>query len=80
LTRIFVESCVDFEVAHLSVLMVWRLPYPEIPTLRVSRTALLKVKVQIHMIASNHVRTSTGQEMRDVTLLTKACIAVVQEY
>ena len=32
LTQIFVESCVDFEVAHLSVLMVWRLPYPEIPT------------------------------------------------
>jgi len=29
----FVESCVDFEVAHLSVLMVQRLPYPEIPTL-----------------------------------------------
>jgi len=24
---------VDFEVAHLSVLMVWRLPYPEVPTL-----------------------------------------------
>jgi len=33
LTQTFVESCVDFEVAHLSVLMVWRLPYPEIPTL-----------------------------------------------
>jgi len=33
LTQFFVESCVDFEVAHLSVLMVWRLPYPEIPTL-----------------------------------------------
>jgi len=33
LTQIFVESCVDFEVAHLSVLMVWRLPYPEVPTL-----------------------------------------------
>jgi len=32
-TQIFVESCVDFEVAHLSILMVWRLPYPEIPTL-----------------------------------------------
>jgi len=25
--------CVDFEVAHLSVLMVRRLSYPEIPTL-----------------------------------------------
>jgi len=33
LTQIFVESCVDFEVAHLSVLMVRRLAYPEIPTL-----------------------------------------------
>jgi len=33
LTQTFVESCVDFEVAHLSVLMVRRLPYPEIPTL-----------------------------------------------
>ena len=34
LTQTFVESCVDFEVAHLSVLMVWRLAYPEIPTLK----------------------------------------------
>ena len=34
LTQIFVGSCVDFEVAHLSILMVRRLPYPEIPTLR----------------------------------------------
>ena len=33
MTQIFVESCVDFEVAHFSVLMVWRLPYPEVPTL-----------------------------------------------
>ena len=33
LTQTFVESCVDFEGAHLSILMVWRLPYPEIPTL-----------------------------------------------
>jgi len=33
LTQTFVESCVDFEVAHLSVLMVQRLSYPEIPTL-----------------------------------------------
>jgi len=33
LTQFFVESCVDFEVAHLSVFMVWRLPYPEVPTL-----------------------------------------------
>ena len=28
----FIESCVDFEVAHLSVLRIWRLQYPEIPT------------------------------------------------
>ena len=27
LIQTIVESCVDFEVAHLSVLMVWRLPY-----------------------------------------------------
>ena len=33
MTQTFVESCVDFEVAHLSVLMVRRLPYPEIPSL-----------------------------------------------
>jgi len=33
LTQVFVESGVDFEVAHLSVFMVWRLPYPEVPTL-----------------------------------------------
>ena len=33
MTQIFVESCVDFEVAHLSVFMVWRLPYPKVPTL-----------------------------------------------
>ena len=33
LTQTSVESCVDFEVAHLSVLMVWRLAYLEIPTL-----------------------------------------------
>jgi len=32
LTQTFVESCVDFEVAHLSVLMVRRLAYLEIPT------------------------------------------------
>jgi len=31
LTQTFVESCVDFELAHLSVLMVRRLAYPEIP-------------------------------------------------
>jgi len=36
LTQIFVESCVDFEVAHLSVFMVWRLPYLEAPSLRQS--------------------------------------------
>ena len=35
LTQIFVESCLDFEVAHLSVLMVRRLAYAEIPTLTV---------------------------------------------
>ena len=27
LTQTFVESCVDFEVAHLSILMLQRLPY-----------------------------------------------------
>jgi len=35
LTQPFVESYVDFEVVHLSVVMVWRLPYLEIPTLMV---------------------------------------------
>ena len=33
LTQTFVESRVDVEVAHLSVLMVQRLLYPQIPTL-----------------------------------------------
>ena len=33
LIQTFVESCVDFEVAHLSVFMVRRLAYLEIPTL-----------------------------------------------
>ena len=33
MTQTFVESRVDFEATHLSILMVWRLPYPEIPTL-----------------------------------------------
>jgi len=33
LTQTFVESCADFEVAHLSEFMVQRLPYPETPTL-----------------------------------------------
>ena len=32
MTQTFVESCVDLG-AHLFILMVWRLPYPEIPTL-----------------------------------------------
>jgi len=34
LIQVFVGSCVDFEVAHLSVLMVQRLAYLEIPTLK----------------------------------------------
>ena len=38
LTQTFVESCVDFEVVHLSILMVQRLAYPEIPTLRTGTT------------------------------------------
>jgi len=33
LTQTFVESCVDFEVAHLSILKVWRWPYAKILTL-----------------------------------------------
>ena len=33
LTQTFAETCVHFEVARLSILMVWRLPYLEIPTL-----------------------------------------------
>ena len=33
LGQTFIESCVDFEVAHLSVLMIRRLPYLEVPTL-----------------------------------------------
>jgi len=33
LTQTFVESCVDFEVANLSILLVQRLPHLEIPTL-----------------------------------------------
>ena len=45
LTQIFAESCVDFEVAHLSVLMVWRLPYPEVPTLIILWTIADRVHV-----------------------------------
>ena len=37
LTQPFVESCVDIEVAHLSILMIRRLPYPEIPTLSIQK-------------------------------------------
>ena len=33
LTQSFVEGYVDFEVAHSSILVVQRLPHPEIPTL-----------------------------------------------
>ena len=36
LTQTVVESCVDLEVALLSVLMVQRLPHPEIPVLNSS--------------------------------------------
>ena len=42
LTQIFVESCVDFEVAHLSVFMVRGLPYPEIPTLIGTRNLVVE--------------------------------------
>ena len=42
LTQTFVESCVDFEGAHLSILMVWRLPYPEIPTLGLKSFLVLR--------------------------------------
>jgi len=38
LTQTFVERCVDFGVAHLSVFMGWRLLYPEIPTLNMHVT------------------------------------------
>jgi len=31
LTQTFVESCVDFEVAYLSVLLFWRLPHRRFP-------------------------------------------------
>jgi len=48
-TQIFVESCVDFEVVHLSVIMVWRLPYPEIPTLIVK----LKSKLVDYCVINN---------------------------
>ena len=52
MTQIFVVSCVDFEVAHLSVLMVWRLPHPEIPTLtRVKDTLPIgKQSNEVHRI------------------------------
>jgi len=36
LTQTFVESCVDFKVAYLSILMVQRMAYPEISTLEMS--------------------------------------------
>jgi len=38
--QIFAESCVDFEVAHLSILMVWRLPkWRFLPQVKSSETA-----------------------------------------
>jgi len=52
LTQIFVESCVDFEVAHyLSVFIVWRLPYPEVPTLSSHFTELYML-MELHTYRS----------------------------
>ena len=51
----FVESCLDFEVAHLSVLMVQRLPYPEIPTLR-SDCSHSYWRLDFHISISQHTR------------------------
>ena len=44
LTLSFVESCVDFEVAYLSVLMIWRLPH-RIPTLKRGSTVVIDTGV-----------------------------------
>jgi len=55
LTQILVESCVDFEVAHLSVFMVWRLPYPEVPTLSCGKADLSRARFSLvdwkHVVA-----------------------------
>ena len=40
MTPTFVRSWVDFDLAHLSVFMVWRLPYLEIPALTELRLEL----------------------------------------
>ena len=61
LTQPFVESCVDFEVAHLSVVMVWRLPYPEIPTLSACAQALVLAvrNYSIPELLQTHTHTHT---------------------
>ena len=42
----FVESCVDFEFAHLSVLMVWRLPHWRfLATLNRGSTVVIDIRV-----------------------------------
>jgi len=53
LTQTFVESYVDFEVAHLSVLMVRRMPHPEIPT--ITDPCLHTIKNQLVGISSSNL-------------------------
>ena len=61
MTPTFVESCVDFEVAHLSVLMVQRLPYPEIPT--------LKRSITLYHISGHEYISQTGSRSNTTKLV-----------
>ena len=54
MTQTFVESCVDFEVAYLSTLMVRRLPYSEIPTLIGAYSSDEQIYIRIILIYYSH--------------------------
>ena len=55
LTQTFVESCVDFEVTHLSVLMVPRLPYPGDSYYKFWSNKILDVVVGVHHVIAKFV-------------------------
>jgi len=59
LTQTFVESCVGFEIAHLSILMVRRLAYPEIPALIIAITIQTKLLPVCFLLAKLEKYSST---------------------
>ena len=76
LTQTFVESCLDFEVAHLSVLMVQRLPYPEIPTLR-SDCSHSYWRLDFHISISQHTREGISCAEAILELI---CISITEAW